>query len=183
VGTVAAVIDGGAMLANFEKYKSYFEGQIASADVLFVNRTGALADRERLTLAELIQAVNPHVRIVAEPFSPEVIWCALDAPAENSGIIAAGLPKAWLRQFKQLSVETGWDGSLEKLQEFFHGNGFGELIRAKGYVYDAGGVRYHADLAGGELAFEPAGTGGPDCVQLIGRNLSISLIKQYFGHL
>lgn len=182
VGTAAAVIDGAAMLAGFERYKSYFEAQIASAQAVFVNRADAIGDTERLRLADIIQAINPHAHIIPEPFAPEGIWQALDASSGSPGT-AGGLPKAWLRQFKQLSVETGWAGSREKLEELFRGNQSGEIIRAKGYVYDAGGVRFRADLAGGAVLFEPAGEGGPDFVQLIGRNLSVNLIKQQFSHL
>jgi G3E family GTPase len=183
IGTPAAVVDGGAMLKGYERFRRFYESLLATATVVFLNRTEALDDGQKLELAALIQGINPAARLVAEPFDSSGIWDALDMPQEASAAAPAALPKAWLEQFKQLSVQTGWRGSKERLEQFIQlGLMQGEVIRAKGYVYDKEGARFRADFSGGQWELKPTGEGGLDCLQLIGRNLPMGTIKQQFAY-
>ena len=99
-------------------YQKYFDNQIASASVVFLNRTGSLDDEGRLALMEIIERINPAIRVVAEPYGAADIWEALDAPPDVPDAAVQRLPKSWLASFRQLSVDTGWNGSKERLESF-----------------------------------------------------------------
>lgn len=180
VGTPAAVLDGGAMLANFERFQAYFKSQIAAASVVFLNRTEKMSEEERRELAALIESFNPNARVVEEPYEAGDIWAALDAPAEASP--GASRPsRFWKKDFNQVSVQTRWPGSKERLEEFLPGlQRAGDIIRAKGYVSDCSGGRFRVDLSGGLWSYRSAGSSGSDMLQFIGRNLDTEVIKGFF---
>lgn len=180
IGTPAAVIDGGATLSYFERFRAGIENQIRAASVLFVNRTDKLNVEEKLELGGLIEGINPQALIVAEPFDAAAIWEALDTPAHTS-IAVRGLPESWTHSFKQVAVDTGWPGSRERLEEFLAVRlPIGVIVRAKGYVTDGFGARFRMDLAGDEWSCQPVEKDGPDMLQFIGRNLAINRIKEFF---
>jgi len=181
VGTAAAVLDGSSLLKAYEQYHRYFDAQIASASVLFLNRSESLTEPERAAITERIAAVNPRVQVIAEPFSAAEAWQALDEPATQAGAAWPSLPKSWLASFQQVAVETGWPGSRERLDAFIGSDLAAGLVRAKGFVRDGQGARVRADFAGGQWAFAPAEGDGEDNLQLIGRRLPLNLIRQYFA--
>ncbi len=180
VGIPAAVIDGGAMVANYERFRIYFEAQITAASVLFINRTSQLSNDERFELASIIEGINPNARIIAEPFDATIIWEALNTPS-SPATVTPSLPKSWLKNFKQVSVNTDWSGSRERLEKFMGTHQItGDLIRAKGYVTDSLGARFRVDFSGGEWILQPAREGGQNMLQFIGRNLAVKMIKEFF---
>jgi G3E family GTPase len=180
IGTPAAVIDGGATLSYFERFRAGIENQIAAASVLFVNRIDQLSGEEKLELGELIERINPEAHIVAEPLDAAAIWKALDAPRHVTSTIL-GLPKSWMHGFKQVAVFTGWPGSREKLDEFLAAQlPVGVIVRAKGYVTDGRSARFRVDLAGNAWSYRPVEKDGPDMLQFIGRNLAVNIIEKFF---
>lgn len=179
VGTAAAVLDGSSLLRVYEQYKRYFDAQIGSASVIFLNRSECLTEREREAIAELIAAVNPHVRVVAEPFGAEEAWQALDTQAIATDTVWPALPKAWLESFQQTAVETGWPGSRERLDAFIASALADGLVRAKGHVTDGQGNCFRADFAGGQWSFVPGEEGGSQ-MQFIGRRLPLHLVRGFF---
>lgn len=185
IGTAAAVLSGPALLADYDKFRRYFDSQIASATVLFLNRTGGMDDGERLALMDIIERINPAVRVVAEPYGSAELWEALDTPPDVPAAPFAAmqrLPKSWLLSFKQLSVDTGWSGSKERLKSFIDEKlPVGDVIRAKGFVRDADCVCYRAELAVGVWAFTAEDCGGKECMLFIGRNLAVNAIRQFFN--
>lgn len=180
VGTPAAVLDGSAFLGFYEKYRLYFDTQLGSADVVFLNRTESLRGEECLKLAELISQANPQIKILAEPYRAEEAWQALSGPYEPSVDGWGELPKTWLSSFRQAAVQTGFPGSRERLGSFMDSPLAAGLVRAKGYVRDHTGARFRVDYAGGRWAFVPDDGRSRDVLQLIGRNLPLFSIKSYF---
>lgn len=181
VGSAVAVISGQAFEHDMPRFERYYGDLIASASCICLNRTSGMSQDSREQLLSMIVERNFGATLLEDPQDGAQIWQAM----ESSVLPPNGepQPRRWLATFKEAAVPTGWPGSRERLEAFFTGNPqCGDILRAKGFAQDAGGVWWHADYAGGALRFESAAGQTVPWMQFIGRNLSVTKLKAFFIH-
>jgi G3E family GTPase len=80
-GTQALVLDGASLVAGPAARRAYDERQLRNADVVFVNRAGALAGDGKLAVLKRVWEINRHVQLAVEPFHGIDLLKILDLPA------------------------------------------------------------------------------------------------------
>lgn len=164
--TVVDIVDATEFVELYESgmYGSFFEDQIASADLILVNKTDVAEEEKIAEAMRRIQAINPAALVLrsvnAEVRDPSLLHSAGEKPApERSGRGAGvkgparGRGKNDHLYFETLSFRLNKQARLVDLSRFFHDlatGRYGTVARAKALIQAEEGP-YRFDVVYGKV--------------------------------
>lgn len=192
----AVILDGSRLQKFFAQYLHHFGDQLKFANAVFVSKTEAYTDAQRVDALAALSAAYPELKAILLPLLPNDgnLWDKAHskngAPdslrSEAVGFARAsdgtGSPTESTAGYTALSFPTSYKGSKERFEALLQNKGhWGEIVRAKGTVYDNDMRCYRLDYAAELLTSEPTENPGIDEVQLIGIGLNAVALRSKLG--
>lgn len=129
---------------NHVKVLSPVQNQIASSNLIIINKMDLVNQQTLLEIKEKVLEINPKAYIYEAMFS-DIPLAVLDEKLLDNGYIGETSNEPWNRP-ASYSIESDSNQSKEKIIEFIH-NIHGHILRIKGFIKDDT-CWYHVDVIG-----------------------------------
>lgn len=190
----AVILDGSRLQKFFAQYLHHFGDQLQYANAVFVSKTEAYTHAHREGALQALRDAYPLLEAVLLPYGGN-LWAkahggisgalkSTDSETASAEEPAADFPRPApsTAGYTALSLPTRYKGSKERFETLLQKKGqWGEIVRAKGIVYDKEMLGYRLNYAADVLTFEPIKSTETDEVQLIGIDLNAVAIRSKLG--
>jgi G3E family GTPase len=197
VNCVITVVDVKRFRLSVSYSKEFIDNQIKATKSILFSKTTGVKDEAVQEVIDYIRKINPHANIVNVDWnqvSAREIINAVEKKASliedkkrSLGKIVSGrIHQSNLEhQFSTWEFESNSSFSCEKIKNIFHilSNEleYGNIIRGKGILKNAGGKSLKFDFVSGDLTFEEYDFQDTGKVCVIGTNLEKDKIMELFG--
>lgn len=178
LGATVAIADADTFADFAGEFGSFFKDQIEQADVILLNKTDLVKERDLCRAEEQMHSMNPRARILRTEYCRFDFELFTAEPVEKVAAHRASL------SLEAMSVEPGPRLERTVLEEFLSGltrGLFGEVLRAKGFVQVDDGTCVAVQATGRRSEIESLEHETASRLTLVGRGMDQAAILAALG--